>query len=263
MGDGIIDKINAIEDQLFGDELKPEVVVDKIGVIDSPYMLGTDERDRIEGTEGIDWIYARDGNDEVRAGAGNDRIDGGKGTDHLDGGEGDDLLIGGEGADTLIGGDDNDTIYGDWTNATGDGEANDILLGGSGNDQLFGGGGDDYINGGEDEDTIQGGTGDDTLWGDGRDSVEQPPVARAADTFVFSENQWGNDTINDFDDGLDRIDFSGHQGISGISDFAVSQVGADAVISYDYTHPLAGTFTSTITLTGISANDIGQDDFIF
>ncbi len=245
------------------EEIDPEKVVDNIGIYESPFIFGTDDRDRINGTEGIDSIYARGGNDEVQAGDGNDLVNGGTGSDHIDGGRHNDILIGGEGGDTLLGGEGEDTIHGDFVGGGGPGEGDDTLLGGAGNDQIFGGGGNDYINGGEDEDTIQGGAGDDSLWGEGPNSVEQPPLPRSADTFVFSENFWGNDTIFDFDDGLDLIDFSQHQWISSMGDFTVSQVGADTVISYDYTNPLAGTFTSTITLLGISAGDVGQDDFVF
>ena len=71
------------------------------------------------------------------------------------------------------------------------------------------------------------------------------------------------DVLAFLDDGLDLIDFSQHQGISGVGDFTVSQIGADTVITYDYSNPLSGNFTSTIKLVGISAGDVGQDDFVF
>lgn len=278
-------KLKFIEDGLFNHELKPEYVIEEYGSrYKLPFIFGTEERDNITGTKSVDWIYAGDGNDTIHAGdgddlvvgengddtiyggAGNDRIDGVLDKDYIDGGEGDDFIIGGSDEDILIGGDGDDIIYGDYVHASGDGEADDILIGGAGNDQLFGGGGNDYIAGNEGEDIIQGGTGDDVLWGEGYEDPELPPYMREADIFVYTEYKWGNDTIMDFDDGLDLIDFSGHPDISGMSDFTVAQSGADTVISYDYVSsgPFnPGTYTSTITLAGIAATDIDQADFIF
>ena len=262
MSSGLFKKYS-LNVQLTHEEIDPEKLIDKIGIYVSPFTFGTDEADRIVGGFEPNSIYARGGNDEIDAGNGRNFVDGGAGDDQILGGDDTDTLIGGAGGDTILGGDGEDTIHGDFVGGQAPGYGNDTLHGGRGNDQMFGGGGNDYITGGEDEDIIQGGAGDDMLWGEGPNSVEQPPIPRSADTFVFSENVWGHDTIFDFDDGLDLIDFSQHQGISGMGDFTVSQIGADTVITYDYSNPLSGNFTSTIKLVGISAGDVGQDDFVF
>ena len=277
-------KLDPIAERLFNNEITVEAAINENPEYVLPFIFGTEGEDTIYGTNDMDWIFGGEGrdrifggdgndlikgeggNDEIEGGGGNDRIDGGLGKDHINGGDGDDFLVGGGDVDTVFGGDGNDIIYGDFTDWTGDGEADDILIGGGGDDQIFGRGGDDYIAGNEGQDTIQGGTGNDVLWGEGYEDGEAPPYVREADTFVFTENIWGDDQIMDFDDGLDRIDFSQHQGISGMSDFSVAQQGGDALISYDYVRsgPIgAGTYTSTITLVGMSAGDVDQADFIF
>ena len=266
------------------EELSEAFSYDPTPKFDLPFIFGTSGRDNIKGTDNIDWIIAQDGNDTVYAKdgddsvfgnngsdrlygqGGNDRLDGGLDEDHLDGGDDDDILIGGSHDDVLLGGDGDDHLNGDFVDWTGDGEGDDTLHGGAGNDTILGRGGDDYITGGSGEDTIRGGTGDDTMWGEGRPSEELPPYAPEADVFVFAENRWGDDTIMDFDDGLDLIDFSQHQHIAGMADITIAQVGTDTVISY--VHPQTGPFgpgpqTSTITLVGIDVGDINADDFIF
>lgn len=100
-----------------------------------------------------------------------DLIRGFAGNDRLIGRGGDDVLEGRAGVDRLIGGD-----------------GNDRLLGGVGNDILIGGGGNDILNGEVGNDKLRGGSGQ--------------------DTFTFTKNNEGQDTILDFQLGMDRIDLS-------------------------------------------------------
>ncbi len=104
-------------------------------------------------------------------------ITGTDGNDRIDGGEGDEIILGGLGADTLYGGGGDDLIEGD--------QGDDRLFGGEGNDTLKGGAGRDRLDGGAGDDILEGGAG--------------------RDVFVFSDG-FGNDTITDFEVGLDRID---------------------------------------------------------
>ncbi len=90
------------------------------------------------------------------------------GADDLKGYAGDDLLVGEDGNDTLAGHAGADTLRGD--------AGNDALSGGDGNDVLSGGAGDD---------TLAGGSG--------------------SDTYLFNLGD-GNDTINDHDDSVGRLD---------------------------------------------------------
>ena len=209
------------------------------------------------GTDGDDTIVFTEPNGTAFAGNGNDTVIGS---------DGEDLIVGGAGRDLLFGGEKDDTIYGDWQDAAGDGEARDGIFGGGGNDTLFGGGGGDVVSGGAGSDTISGGTGDDTLIGDSTFPVEHPDEewVGEADTFVFSERYWGDDTIVDFNDGLDLIDFSGQATAIAFADLTITQIGNDTEIAY--TPPPGGfgtPITNTITLLGISAGDIDGADFIF
>ena len=114
-------------------------------------------------------------NDLLSLGGGDDFANGGKGDDILDGGAGDDELLGQKGDDTIWGGD-----------------GNDLLRGGRGEDELFGNRGDDHLRGGRGDDQLTGGA--------------------DADTFVFSTKS-GDDTITDFEVGVDVILFKGAQGV--------------------------------------------------
>ena len=91
------------------------------------------------------------------------------------------------------------------------------------------------------DDTLDGGIGDDILTG-----------GSGSDTFVFA-GTWGDDTVTDFEDGLDLFDFSA----SGLNfaDLTISQAASDTLIE--------DAFGNSITLQGITATDITADDFFF
>jgi Ca2+-binding RTX toxin-like protein len=248
-------------------------------------LLGNGGANILTGGAGNDVLWARGGDDTLYGEAGNDYLVGHSGNDTLDGGIGDDTLAGGSGADTLDGGSGSDTasyagssggvrvdlyhgtgLYGD---AHGDTLANienltgsdnrDTLLGNGGNNILTGGGGgdvlwarggddtlygeagNDYLVGHSGNDTLDGGIGDDTLAG-----------GSGADTFVF-DGSWGDDTVTDFEDGIDLLDFTG----SGLTfgDLSISQSGSDTLVE--------DAFGNSITLSGITASDITADDFLF
>ncbi len=74
------------------------------------------------------------------------------------------------------------------------------------------------------------------------------------DFFVFGDN-WGNDTIQDFEDGFDLIDLSSHTTMTDINDLTISQNGADTVIDDGN--------GNSITLTGIDQSLLDSDDFLF
>ncbi len=160
--------------------------------------------DTVISGRGNDTVWGEDGQDIIQGGEGDDTIDGGSGRDILGGGKGSDLLYGQDGDDRMRGGEHDDILYGGLGNdivggGKGDDilhgdEGDDILKGGPGNDILYGGIGDDILRGSLGKDTMVGNEGDDILWGgDGQD------------VFVFSDTS-GNDTIRDFEIGLDMID---------------------------------------------------------
>ncbi len=138
---------------------------------------------------------------------GNDTIDGGAGRDTLIGNSGDDIIDGGEGEDRLLGGFGNDVLSG--------GTENDILNGFNGDDSLKGGEGDDRLLGGTGNDTIGGDTGRDIMaGGDGNDRFT---FDSGADS---SADRLLRDRITDFVSGVDRIDLSAIDAISGGTDDA-------------------------------------------
>jgi predicted outer membrane repeat protein len=215
----------------------PEAVT-LTGVPEGGTLTGSDEPDVITGAFGDDdvigglgddLILDPGGDDTVDAGGGDDRVGLLSGMNTVSGGDGDDLIVGGFNSDDLSGDAGADVILGDVST------------------RLFG------------SDRINGGTGDDMLEGRG-----------GADTFVFVVGD-GNDTIGalnidyaapgstvatgtDFVSGVDLIELSGF----GLADAdaalaKVTDVGGVATFSDQGT---------TITFTGLTADDLSADDFI-
>ncbi len=198
----------------------------------------------VTGTDFDDKLHAKSGADIMSGGLGNDHLHGKDGDDYLDGGAGNDKLIGDLGNDTAIGGDGNDLIKG------GGGE--DDLTGGNNNDRMYGGEGNDIIRADDGNDRLYGEDGDDVLSGGlGKDLMAG---GSGFDTFVF-EARGHRDTITDFEDGIDLLDFSGHLGINGIADLAISQNGSDALIVYGS--------SDQVTLLNTDMLTIEETDFIF
>ncbi len=182
--------------------------------------------DVLDGLAGNDIIFGRDGNDLIDGSQGDDQLRGNAGRDTLNGGEGKDYLLGGAAQDELNGGSENDRLKGD--------KGADTLSGGAGNDLLDGGNGTDSLDGGTGRDTLTGGSG--------------------ADTFVFAIGS-NRDTVTDYEDGFDLFDFSGHAGVTDISDLVILQDGASTLITYGN--------TDIITLENTTATDLDSTDFLF
>jgi Ca2+-binding RTX toxin-like protein len=121
-------------------------------------------------------------------------------------------IRGTNGNDLLSGTAGDDVIRGD--------RGNDTLSGGAGHDRLLGEKGDDILRGGTGNDRLKGSYGDDLLAG-----------GAGRDRFVF-DRQGGNDTIADYTDGADKLDFTNF-GLA--NDAAVlaraSQDGADVLFT--------------------------------
>ncbi|MEQ6203979.1 VCBS domain-containing protein, partial [Sulfitobacter sp. HNIBRBA2951] len=239
---------------------------------DADQLFGDKGFDTITGGAGFDMLDGGDGNDELDGGSGNDVVIGGRGSDMILGASGSDQLFGDNGSDTIFGGSGYDTINGGnggdsidaglgadsvlagggqdtvFGNAGSDqlhgGSGNDHLEGQSGNDRLFGDQGNDALLGGLNNDTLDGGVGDDILTGGG-----------GRDTFVFN-NGGGNDTVTDWLENVDDLDFSG---VSEIGDFAEwqaasLQVGSDVVTTY---------LSNSVTIEDVLLAQFDANDFIF
>ncbi|PLS23173.1 calcium-binding protein [Neptunicoccus cionae] len=181
-------------------------------------LNGDGGKDYISGGDDDDQIFGGGGKDEIEGGNGNDIISAGKGHDSVDGGAGDDQIDGDGGHDKLYGGADNDIIRG--------GSGKDRIEGGDGNDILGGNSGKDTIKGGAGNDFIVGGSGKDVLYG-----------GTEADQFIFNHAKDSgkgkfSDTIMDFEQGVDFLDFSAF-GAEFIGDAKFSGTGAEVQATND------------------------------
>lgn len=245
-------------------------------------ILGYEGDDLLQGLGGRDRLHGNEGNDTLIGGTGRDRIFGGFGQDEVNGGRGNDLLLGhfdddilrgGKEHDQIRGGAGEDTLYG---NAGYDrlhgGEGNDLLSGGRNSDVLFGGEGDDHLIGGAGRDTLFGESGNDLFeGGSGRDFLHADRGGNdtltggaGGDDFIFSTygSVEGSTemVITDFDGSQsgEQIIVYGSTLYEGYDDFLanyVSQLGDDVVIELDV--------DMTLTLLGVSVDDLTQENFIF
>ncbi len=172
--------------------------------------------------------------DALTGGTGNDTIDGGAGADTMAGGAGNDTYVVNDAGDHVVeaAGGGHDLVRAsvaftlsanveDLTlTGTGDlvgtgnnlanvitGNAgNDILLGGGGNDTLLGSIGNDSLDGGTGANMLSGGDGNDTLVsGTGRDTLAG---GAGADVFRYGNSSDGGDHVQDFQHGVDLLEFS-------------------------------------------------------
>ena len=187
-------------------------------------LKGGRGEDSLSGARGADELYGNGGADALYGGKGYDALYGGKGHDALYGGKGYDALYGGKGDDDLFGNKGNDDLYGN--------RGEDILVGGSGSDNLYGGSGADRLVGGKGDDFLTGGA--------------------DADAFDF-RGEWGDDTIVDFQDGLDMIDLSSSK--LDFNDLTIQQSGTSVLIEDDN--------GNSITLLNATLSTISEDDFLF
>ncbi|WP_298862059.1 calcium-binding protein [uncultured Sulfitobacter sp.] len=179
-----------------------------------------------------------------------DFLSGDTADNHLEGGTGDDILRGRLGNDTLDGGDGSDTAeYGDAAAAVNISLNSGYTAGSHASGDTFisienltGSSHNDILSGEGNNNTLNGGLGNDSLRGfDG------------SDVFVFDAS-FGQDTIGDFADTSDMMDFRGNSQVNSFADLAVTNVGADALI--------VDAFGNSVLVQG-AANDISADDFLF
>lgn len=142
----------------------------------------------------------------------------------------------------------NDTFWG--------GEEADIVFGGAGNDYINGAGGNDRINGGAGEDWLLGRTGNDWISGGlGNDFLRG---SEGSDTFAFTDINFGNDRIADFQaTGVERdaIEFSKSIFSSWASLSAnLRQVEDDVVITYG---------ANTVLMESVNMKDLTASHFVF
>jgi Ca2+-binding RTX toxin-like protein len=125
------------------------------------------------------------------------------------------------------------------------GAANDKIQGTSGNDFIRGGAGNDVINAGAGDDIVRGGAGSDTV-----------TLGEGEDVYYFTVDQLqgeSNDTITDFESGVDQIQFDAD--LEGRVEITGQGTGKIVIT-------LSGTETGTTTVTS-NGDDIQDDDIQF
>lgn len=161
----------------------------------------------------------------------------GEGT--VQGTEDSDILSGSAMADTLIGAGGADVLYGqDGADVLKGGTGDDALLGNEGDDQLFGGDGNDRMIGGAGNDLLTGGTG--------------------ADEFIFYGENFGEDVIEDFEDGIDLVSIAASLVASTFGTAedmlnSIVQQGTDAVIDFGD--------NGTIVISNMNTSNLTLSDF--
>ena len=231
------------------------------GVVPAENQL--QELDDIENVIGSDFSDGLFGNNEVNV------LSGGDGNDVIHGFAGDDFLNGGDDTDTVLFAVAPTGVVVDLNNQVSDSDFEDIVAGledpvfaatggagnnvlsgfenvtGStvGNDTLTGDDNDNVLNGLGGDDVLNGGAGDDTLIG-----------GAGADILTFDTGT-DNDSVSDFEDGIDLLDLSGFDGIdiAGIVSTA-QQIGDDTLITLSD--------TDSITLTDFLVDDLSVEDFV-
>ena len=156
-----------------------------------------------------------------------------------------------EGADNVVGTAANDVFA-----ALG---GNDTVLGLAGNDVLDGGLGNDSLNGGDGADTLYGGDSNDSLTGANNDDWLEGGAGNDAltgglgnDRYVFGRGD-GQDTINNLDATVGRVDTLQFRANVAPADVLVSRSGLDLLLS------IAGT-TDSVQLLGYMLGD-GVNDY--
>ncbi len=258
-----------------------------VGGLNDDILAGDDLANILKGRSGDDTLLGRDGADTLVGNTGEDTLDGGNDADELRGGYGNDLLLGGDGNDTLLGeGDDDwldpgigtDTVSGgagfdivDYSDAavaldvnlfTGvatDGGARshtidtvEGVIGGAAGDDLTGNQADNLLEGRDGGDTLNGLAGSDTLIGGS--GLDVLIGGTEADVFVFSDTGagYGDDVVQDFEDGIDVLHFQ------GVDSVQVNDVGANAQVTmYD----AGGNILDTVVLLNV-AGLVDASDYV-
>lgn len=260
---------SAGDDRLFGEDGN-----DTISAGDGNDALdGGAGHDRLDGGKGNDTLTGGDGNDNLAGGDGNDSLDGGKGIDDLAGGTGNDTLRGAaendrlkgdDGNDLLWGGEGNDTLYGDAGNDVLCGDAgNDLVYGGTGADTMIGGAGNDTLRGIDGNDRFEGGDGDDFIYfaGDRTTGTDHAWGGAGRDRFVIVDGG-GRIHINDFQSGMDKIDFN-VEGITSRAKLNIHQEGS-AKTGYDlHVDYMSDEGRGTIVIDNMTLAQLKGGDLIF
>lgn len=265
--------IEGLVGSVFADRLNgDDVANDIIGGNGDDILRGRGGADFLDGGIGMDTADYQDSDGFVNVslltgyvggGAGSDAIgdtfksieglNGSRFADILNGDNNDNVLQGRLGADVLNGNGGSDTA----TYKDSAGFVNVSLItgyagGGTGShaigdvfnsiENLCGSAFNDLMAGDHGVNILNGGVGNDSMRGHG-----------GADVFVFDTN-FGQDTVLDFQNGIEFLDFTGNSQVNGFADLTIGTAGADATV--------ADAYGNSILLTA-AAGLIDEADFLF
>ncbi len=151
---------------------------------------------------------------------------GNAGSTFIDALSGDDVITGAGNSDYLLGGAGSDILSGN--------NGDDTLIGGNGFDVLSGGEGNDFLQGDEDSNILFGGEG--------------------ADIFMIGENTSANNTISDFELGIDKIQLDSS---SSFLDLTIEDIasGSGVAVSSSLGHGVT-------TILGVNSSSLSTSDFL-
>jgi Ca2+-binding RTX toxin-like protein len=203
----------------------------------------------LTGTDAADTLKGGSGNDTLSGLGGNDYLNGAAGADAMTGGAGNDYFVVDNAGDTTVeqagGGQDSVEAWITWALAA---NTEYLNLGGTAAINGTGNGLDNVVRGNSAANTLSGLAGNDTLEGKGGNDTLTGGVG--IDTFLFRPGS-GQDRITDWQDGTDRLDFTGF----GTARPTITQSGADTVVAFST--------GETVTLAGVSASTVTTADMIF
>jgi Ca2+-binding RTX toxin-like protein len=208
----------------------------------------------IYGTVGKDNLKGSSSGNKIYASLGNDKVDGGKGDDILEGGQENDTLNGGEGNDSLNGGSGDDVLIG--------GEGNDVLVGGDGYDKFV----------------FNVGDGGDSLLTDQLAGVQDLLVSLGVDNIINvsdsllkgkvsinSSFEEEFDVIQDFQVGIDKLEFKGWDDIKAdswlnemFSQGNITDTNDGLILNFN-----AGEIQQTLLLSGVNSKQFSSGSLIF
>ena len=205
-------------------------------------ISGSTHDDTLTGNAGANRLRGQSGNDTLEGGAGGDDLHGGSGTDTVTFAGASTGVVASLHNGTGTSGDANGDTYTAIENLTGSGFT-DTLTGNSGANLLIGGAGNDFLRGSAGNDTLDGGIGDDELNG-----------GSGSDIFIYRAGS-GNDTVVNFSNNADTLDFSSF----GFASVAAAQANATQVGS-DVVYDFGG--GDTLTVEGRTIAELDDDIII-
>ncbi len=224
---------------------------DGVVLVDGEVVLEVDDFENVQGSSGDDLILGNNEINVLEGLGGNDSIHSFGGADTIDGGEGIDTALFSAGPGVIVDLDEGGNAIAQ-VNAPNGALIDTVLnfenINGSNNTNSPNGG-NDILSGNSGANTLNGQAGDDILNGEGGNDVLIG--GEGADIFTF-EGIFGADTVNDFQSGIDRLNFTDFGDDFG-SELVVENVDGGTLLTLGN--------NGSVLLAGVDSIDT-NDDFV-